>query len=144
MKKLLIVSLTLLGLQAFGQSKTNTPVPKDPFNIPIYGGISTPVFSEATTLTTNSYALMVTLPNTGLSYNRTYRHLMVFNPSSTRSVYICFGNGSCATDMVKVPTGASGFGVALDDYMAGVLYGQTEIWGRLDAAGSVTPLIYVW
>ncbi len=144
MKKLLIAFTALIGISAFAQNKTNVPVPKDPFNIPIYGGISLPVFSEAVTLTTCAYTLALTLPNSGLNYNRTYRHLAVWNPSDTRAVYLCFGNGSCSTDMVKVPPGDSGFGIALDDFMAGVLYGQTEIWGRLDSGGSVTPLIYVW
>jgi hypothetical protein len=140
MKHLLLL-LTLFSAQAFSQAKTIVPVPKDPNNIPIYGGLGVPVVSESVTLTTSSYVLLFSLPNGGASVNRSFRHVIAVNPDLTRSVYLCFGSGSCSTDMIKVRPES---GLALDHTLFGILYGQTEVWGRLDAPGTVTPEIHVW
>lgn len=140
MRKLLLA--LFISVPVFAQNKTIIPVPKDPFNIPIYGGLGLPVFSEATTLTTSSYVSILTLPNTGHDINRSFRHIAVYNPDSARSVYICFGDASgCSTDMMKVPPG---FALAFDHVLFGILYDQTVVYGRLDAVGSVTPEITVW
>lgn len=129
--------LLLLPIISFAQL-----VPKDGMGTPIYGGIGYPQLFESVTLTTSSYVALVTLPTVGSgNTQRQFRGIEVNNPSSTRSLYICFGTTSCSTDAIKV-------GPLRDKIFDLVQYGwgtsTTTIYGRLDSGGSVTPEVTVW
>lgn len=137
MKKLILLCSLLATL-----ARAENTVPKDSNNVPIYSGTGKSVFSEAVTLTTSSFALLLTLPTTGESYVRSWKHIVVRNPDATRSVYICLGgSSSCSTSHLKIPPL---LGLALDDLYFGPLNSITTIWGKLDSSGSVIPEITVW
>lgn len=116
-------------------------IPRDTTNTPIYGGLGLPVFSEAVTLTTTAYTLVFTMPTTGINTSRAWRNIVIRNPSTIRTVYICFGNGSCATDMLKIPPL---LGIDIDATLFGSFINYPQVWGRLDVAGSVTPEVTAW
>lgn len=140
MRRFILKILAMISPLALAQQSI-VPVPKDPFNTPIYGSSGYPSLYEVA-LTTSSYALIATLPTTGINQGRSWRHIMVRNPSTTRTVYVCLGDAtSCATDMIKVPPE---FGIAMDDMLLNAGINITSIWGRLDSAGSVTPEVHVW
>lgn len=99
-------------------------------------------FSEAVTLTTTGDVLVVTLPSTGKDLNRQWRKLMARNPSSTRSVYLCFTSStSCPEYNVKVPPSTT---VVMDDLYFGPMNSVAAIYGKLDSSGSVAPEITIW
>lgn len=131
----------LLSLSVFAQQSA-MPVPRDPVNEPVYKGLSKPYFSEAVELTTDSYVILYTLPATSENYRRHWTGIAVRNPSGTRSVYVCLGTATaCTTDAMKIPPS---LGFALDGIYYGPLNSITTVWGKLDAAGSVTPEVTVW
>lgn len=133
--------LALFASAAFAQT-VSVPVPKDITNTPIYGSSGLPSFTEAVTLTTTSYVSLVTLPTSGVNLNRAWRHIAIYNPDATRSVYICLGGSSCSTDMIKIPPS---IGFVLDDALFGPKWiSITDIYGRLDAGGSVAPQVTIW
>jgi hypothetical protein len=138
MIKLLIIFLGALALRALADN----PVPKDQSNTPIYSGTGKPVFSEAVTLTSGTYAGLLTLPTTGENGSRHWKGIAVYNPSTTRSVYICIGAAAtCSVDAMKIP---SSTGIALDQVYFGPINDVVKIWGKLDAPGSVVPELTVW
>lgn len=118
-------------------------VPRDNIGIPIYGGLGLPVFSEAVTLTTTSFTSLMTVPTeTAQGYKRQFRHFELRNPSSTRSVYICFSGASpCSTSQLKIPPN---YTYVLDHQYFGPFNSITTIYGKLDSAGSVTPEVTIW
>lgn len=151
MKKLILAfmafSVPLLLWAAAGDyvgtvSSVKYAVPKDINQVAIHDeALGLPVFTEATTLTTNSYVSVLALPSTGNNLNRQWRKISVNNPSSTRSVYICFGGATCATDMIKVPTSTK---IVFDGLYFGPMNSVTTIYARLDAGGSVVPEVTIW
>jgi hypothetical protein len=139
MKKLflaLFITITAMAQQS------PVPVPKDINNSPIYGSSGLPRFVEGVTVTGTSYVSLATLPTTGVNFGRAWRHIAVRNPDATKSVYICLGASSCSTDMMKLPPG---IGLVLDDTLYGPAWlDVTNIYGRLDSAGSVAPEVTFW
>lgn len=144
MRKLLFI-LTLISGIALGAAADTfqTPVPKDIFNTPIYGGLGMPQFDQSTTLTSTSWATVLTIDFTGVNIGRQFRHICVFNPSTTLEVRICFGAG-CTTPQMVVPAGSSGAGLCIDHSYFGYLNSITLIRGSLSGGGSVNPQITVW
>jgi len=135
--------LLLLALPAMAQQEP-VPVPKDPVNTPIYGGIGQPFVYDSTAVTTTSFAPIVTVPNSGSNYVRPYRHIAVYNPSMTRTVYVCFAENAsvgCSVNAMKIPPG---IGLVLDHVYYGVMMQTPTIYMKLDSAGSVTPDLTVW
>lgn len=116
------------------------PVPKDPANTPIYGGLGLPVHGESVTLTTTSYADVLTVPSTGNDINRQYRHICSYNPSTTLEVRLCFGT-ACSSPQMVIP---AGMGLCLDHTYFGVFNDITVIRGALSGAGSVVPKVTIW
>lgn len=140
MKKLLF--LLLLPFSGWAQQEP-VPVPKDPTNTPIYGGIGIPSLYEPA-LQSVTYQAIATLPNTGTNYYRPFRHIAVYNPSASRSVYLCFAAAtasSCSTDSMKVPPL---MGLALDHVYYGRPMDNPQIFGRLDGPGPVTAAVHAW
>lgn len=132
----------LFSRMAHAQEVPANIVPKDKLNVPIYGGIGRPLFYESVTLSTSSYVKLVTLPSTGENSYRMFRGIAVRNPDASRSVYICLGStSSCSSDAMKIPPAQ---GIALDQVYFGFINDVTDIWGKLDSAGSVTPEITIW
>ena len=143
MRKLLFISLMLLGLKVFA-TQYQYPVPKDVNNTPIYGGLGLP-FSGSMTPTTNAYdnAVAVTAPLTGSNSGRQYRHIAVYNPSTTRTVYVCFGGATssgCADNMIVAP----GYTVVLDSVYYGELNNITKLYAKLDSAGTSAVVVHGW
>lgn len=118
-------------------------VPRDNRSTPIYGGLGLPVFSEAVTLTTTSFVSILTVPNeTAQGYQRQFRHFVLRNPSTERAVYVCFGGASpCATNQMKIPPEHT---FVMDHFYFGPFNSITNIYGKLDASGSVAPEITIW
>lgn len=116
------------------------PLPRDSNNYPIPTNLGTPVFAEPT-LTTGSYVSMLTLPTTGVNYGRQFQSICAYNPSSTRTVYICLGTGGCSTDMMKLPAQT---GLCLDKLYFGYQNNITDVYGKLDTTGSVAVALTVW
>lgn len=152
MKKLLIVLsaifVPLLLMAAAGDytgtvSSVNFALPKDINGVAMHDeSLGLPVFTEAVTLTSTGYSAVLTVPSTGNNVRRQFRKLLVRNPSSTRSVYLCFGGASsCSTAMMKVPSSTS---IVLDGLYFGPMNTITTIWGALDAGGSVAPEVTIW
>lgn len=129
--------LLLLPILSIAQN-----VPRDGFNTPIYGGIGLPYFFESVSLTTTSYVSLATVPTVGSgNTQRQFRNILIRNPSSTRSVYVCFGTGGCSSDMMKIPPN---YTFVTDQMLIGWSTSVTNIYGKLDSAGSVTPEITLW
>lgn len=135
--------MKLLLSLVFSAAAFSQIVPKDNKGTPIYGGLGLPVFSEAVTLTTTSYALLLAVPTeTAQGYQRQFRHFEIRNPSSTLSVYICFSGASpCSTNQLKIPPGYTHI---LDHVYFGPFNSISTIYGKLSSAGSVTPEITIW
>jgi len=135
--KALLLLLPILSAVSYGQN-----VPRDGFNTPIYGGIGLPYLFESVTLTTTSYVSVATLPIVGTGITqRQFRNILIRNPSTTLSVYICFGSGGCGANMMKIPPN---YTFVTDQMLIGWSTSVTNIYGKLDSAGSVTPEITVW
>lgn len=138
--KILLLAL-LLSLPAMAQ-RSAMGLPVDNKGTPLIAGLGLP--STCTqTVTTATYTENCAIPaNTGDNTGRMYRHIQVYNPSSTASVFVCLGNStSCATDMIKIRPGAA----VTQDF---ALYGPgnlvTNIWFRLSSAGSEVVDVNVW
>lgn len=139
MKKLLLLALVPLVVWA---QQSQIPVPKDPFNTPIYGGLGHPYVMEGVTVTSSSYQTFGTLNQNPPNSGRNYRSIIIYNPDTTRSVYACVGDSSsCSTDMLVVPPD---FALAADNVLMGPTLQDTTVWLRLDSAGSVQPKVMVW
>lgn len=137
MRTVIKALLLLLPILSIAQN-----VPRDGFNTPIYGGIGLPYLFESVTLTTTSYVSVATLPTVGTgNTQRQFRNILIRNPSSTLSVYICFGSGGCSTNMMKIPPN---YTFVTDQMLIGWSTSVTNIYGKLDSAGSVVPEITLW
>ncbi len=142
MKKILIMIVALLISQLAHAQQANIPIPVDPRKNPILTGLGFSYFSEAVTLTTTSYVSLLALPVSGSNLDRPWKGIAVRNPSTTRSVYICWGTASgCTQAGMKL---GPEVGLVLDDVMFGSQNSVTNIWGKLDSAGSVAPELTIW
>lgn len=118
-------------------------MPRDAGNNPIPMGIGLP-YAFTLTPTTASYdnSIRYALPATGRDLNRAYRHILVRNPSTTRTVYVCFGTSTgCSTDHIIVP---SEYAFALDSILYGDSVGFSHVYAKLDAVGSVAVEFTAW
>lgn len=143
-KQILALGL-MFSAAALAQNNYGYPVPKDFSNTPIYGGLGLPVYG-ATAITSATYADVLTVPLTGINLGRQYRGICVFNPSTTRSVSVCFGAG-CTTAQLSVPaanTSTVGAGICVDAIYFGTYNDIAVIRAALDSAGTVTPQITIW
>jgi hypothetical protein len=144
--------MSLMAFNAFGAVgdlsssvglESTLVLPVDKNGIPLQeNSLGLPTFSEAVTLTTSSYVSLLTVPATGHNATRVYRHMIVKNPSSTRTLYICFGDSSsCATNMLKIPASTT---IAYDGLYFGAPTSVVKIYGKLDDTGSVVPELTIW
>lgn len=141
MKRLLLV-LGIFSSLAFGQ-QYQFPVPKDPLNTPIYGGLGLPVIGNSVQLDDATWEDVLTVPLTGVNTGRQYRAICVYNPSSGADVKICFGSG-CSTVQIIVPATPTGGGLCIDNTYFGTFNAISVIRGSLSTAASVTPQITIW
>lgn len=140
--KYLLLALSLFSSLSFAQ-QLSYPLPRDARDNVLYFGVGNPYAFELTA-TTSSYTTGVRyqLPTSGNDVKRVYRHLYVYNPDSTRIVYICFGDSSgCSTDSYKV---RPGFGLVFEPIRFGEPVGTGYVYMRLDSAGSVTADLSAW
>lgn len=138
-KKLLLICL--IPSLSLAQNIYKYPVPRDPTNTPVYGGLGLPFYSGVT-VTAATYIVSATVPLTGNDIYRQYRSVYVYNPDTTRTVYACFGGSTaCATDQMKINPG---YGLIFDNVYYGYLNGITNIYLRLDSTGSVVVEVGGW
>lgn len=138
MKKLLFILAYFYALNVWA----GLPIPKDQNNTPMYTAQGRSHLVPAFTLTTNAYVDVFTLPTDNLNINRIWKHIGVYNPSAARAIYVCFGTStSCTTDMMRIPPT---LGLILDDVTYGYNNNVTDVWMRLDSAGSVSPDVTLW
>lgn len=146
---LTVLSLAVILMGAAGDyvstvTKVNFALPRDINGVALHDeSLGVPVFSEATTLNSSVFTSVLSLPTSGNNANRQWRKLMVRNPSSSRTLYICLGGSvSCSTTMVKVPVSTT---TVMDGMYFGPMNTITNIWGKLDIDGtSVIPEVTVW
>lgn len=142
MNKILLGFLTLFPVLGVAQSLTY-PLPVDARGNPLMLGVGNP-YSTTLTPTTSSYSASIQYqaPLTGIDTNRVYREIYIYNPSSTRTVYICFGSATaCSTDNITVPPSTQ---MVLDAIRFGNAVGFPYVWARLDSAGSSAAVITIW
>jgi hypothetical protein len=145
---LLMVLTPVLLMGAAGDwvrtvSKVNFALPRDVNGVALHNAsLGLPVFSEAVTLTSSTATLLLSLPTTGNNANRQWRKMLVRNPDSTRTLYLCFVNtANCTTPNIKVPANTT---FVLDDLYFGPMNSVASIYSKLDTNGSVTPEITIW
>lgn len=143
MRKLFLLFL-LFTPKVFGQIfDYRFPEPKDKNNVPVYAGLGLPYLIEPTiTNTTYDLTNRTAISLSGDDNGRQYRHLWIYNPSATISIYVCVGNaGGCSSDMWKAP---AGLGVVDDYAYFGIYNSITHVYYRLSSTGSVVPVIRWW
>lgn len=140
MKKLLFLALFSASLHA---QQSVLSLPHDSRNSPLMAGLGLPYLFEPTvTVTAYSTSERSALNFSGDNTNRQYRHMMIYNPSSTLSIYLCAGDSTgCYRDMWKV---RPGLGLVDDFSYFGTANNLTHIYYRLSGAGSVSPDVRVW
>lgn len=141
MKKLIFIFGLALGLEAWAQISI-VRIPRDSANIPLYGGLGLPYLIEPT-VNVASYdtSHRTALSLTGADKGRQYRHLSIYNPSASISIYVCVGDSTgCSTDMWKAPPS---MGVVDDSAYFGPANNITHVYYRA-TSGSVVPLVRWW
>ncbi len=123
--------------------KSSFELPKDFNGVALQGtSLGLPTFSEAVTLTTTAFVALITLPTTAPDTNRQWRGLVVRNPDTGLSLYLCFGgSSSCSTTHIKVPPSTT---LVFDHLFFGPMNSITKIYGKLSNTGSVIPEVTVW
>lgn len=144
MKHLLAYLLAIVSFQVLGQQYI-VPYPHDVLNTPMTTANGVP-FTGTMTATTSSYdnAVAVTVPLTGINVGRPYKSVSIYNPSTTRTVVVCFGTAgqaSSCSDNVSIPPG---LGLALDFVLYGSPNNKNTVFGRLDSAGSSAITVNMW
>ena len=140
--KYLLILIGLIGSISFAQQLA-WPLPTDGNRNPLYFGTGNP-YGFVLTATTDAFdtGVRYELPSAGIDLNRVYRHISVINPSSERTLYICFGDVSgCSTDMIIVPPS---YQLVYEPLMYGPLRNTGYVYMRLDDAGSVEATFGVW
>lgn len=138
-----ILTALLLFTGAVQAQQSIVRLPRDANNTPLDFGLGIP-YAFTLTATADAYdtGVRYELPKTGNDLNRAYRHLLVYNPDATRTVYACFGDATgCSIDSYIVPPG---FGFIFEPIRFGDAVGLPYVYIRLDAAGSVTPTMTAW
>ena len=117
-------------------------LPVDNKGTPLVAALGLP-FSCEKTVTTATYTEYCDMPaNTGNNQGRMYRGIQIYNPSTTDSAYLCFGDATgCSTDMIKVRPGCA---VSQDFALFGPGNNVTRIWLRLESAGSEVIDVNLW
>ncbi len=141
MKKILFI-LGFVGTVAIAQQSI-IKAPRDSTNAILYAGLGLPYLIEPTiTNTTYDNTNRTALSSTGADTGRQYRHLWIYNPSTSLGVYVCVGDSTgCSTDMWKAPFGV---GVVDDFAYFGAANNMTYIYYRISAGGTATPIIRWW
>lgn len=138
--RLIICTLLLLPLHIYAQRAVQG-LPVDRMSTPLIAGLGLPSMCE-TTVTTNTYTQYCSMPAaTGENTGRMWRHIQIYNPSTSKSVYVCLGASSCATDMIKIRPGAA---VTQDFALYGPGNSISRIWLRLSSAGSEVVDVNLW
>lgn len=140
--KALLIILGLIPTVSFSQ-QSYFRLPRDSNNTPLIAGLGEPYLFEPTgTSTTYIVGQRVAIPLTGNDALRQYRHISVFNASTTRTVYICVGDGAgCTRDWYKARP-SQGF---VDDFTYfGVGDAKTHIYYRIDSAGTAAFDLRIW
>lgn len=140
----LIISFTIIG-QAGAQQLTY-PLPTDANRFPLYAGVGNPYgYQLGPTAATYSNAVRFQLPSTGLDTNRAYRHLSVINPSTDRTLYVCFGgsDASSCSGVVHIII-PPGYQLVNEPLRYGKPVGSEYVYVRLDSAGAVTATMGSW
>ena len=143
MKQMKYILLALLFTGVVQAQQSIIRLPRDANNTPLEFGLGVP-YSTVLTPTTDAYdtGIRYELPKTGIDTNRVYRHLLVYNPDATRTVYACFGDATgCSVDSYIVPPG---FGFIFEPIRFGDAVDLPYVYVRLDAAGSSAVVLTAW
>ena len=140
MKKILLLALLVLAPKAWAQRSVQC-MPLDASGNVLAQGLGLPWSCQVTvTAATYTGSAYCDLPaDSGNNKGRAYRHFYAYNPSSTRTLFVCLGTSAgCSTettsDMVVIPPT---LGLAQDSTLYGALNATTRVWFRLDSTGSV-------
>lgn len=142
MKKLLLILAVIVSHGAVSQQSI-VRLPRDAANNPLMAGLGLPyLINPSITVTSYDTSNRTALSTTGADTGRQYRHVWVYNPSSTIGIYLCAGPASgCSTDMWYAPP-SLGF---VDDFaFFGAANNITHIYYRLSGSGTVAPIIRWW
>ena len=141
MKNIIIALLVVMSVRSYAQ-RSAMGLPVDNKGTPLVAALGMPSLCEVTT-TTATYTEYCQLPaNTGDNSGRMYRAIQVYNPSSTKSVYVCLGNDtSCTTDYIKVRPGCT---ISQDFSLFGPGNLVTRVWLRLSSSGSEVVDVMTW
>lgn len=141
MKTLLLALILMAPGISFAQ-RSVMGLPVDNRSTPLIAGLGLPSTCSQT-VTTATYTQSCAVPaNTGDNTGRMFRHIQIYNPSSTASVFVCLGpDAACSTDMIKVRPGAA---VTQDFALYGPGNAVTKIWFRLSSAGSEVVDVNIW
>ena len=141
MKILLFIFLFIFYSNSYAQRAVQG-LPIDNKGTPLIAGLGLPSMCEVA-VSAATYTAFCQLPtNTGDNTGRMFRHIQVFNPSATNSVYVCLGNNtSCATDMIKIRPGAA---ISQDFALYGPGNLVTRVWLRETSTESLTVDVMSW
>jgi tetrahydromethanopterin S-methyltransferase subunit H len=136
-----ILLALLLSIPCLAQ-RAQLGLPTDNKATPLIAGLGLPAMCE-TTVTTATYTEYCAVPSSsGENTGRAWRHIQIYNPSTSKSVYVCLGGtSSCSTDMIKIRPGAA---VTQDFALFGPSNEAPRIWLRLSASGSEVVDVNLW
>ena len=139
--KYILMLLMHLPLHSYAQRAVQA-LPTDNKSTPLIAGLGLPAMCE-TTVTAATYVAFCAVPaSSGDNTGRSWRHIQIYNPSTTKSVYVCLGDtSSCSTDMIKIRPGAA---VTQDFALFGPSNSAPRIWLRLSSAGSEVVDVNLW
>jgi hypothetical protein len=140
MKKILLLLTISMSLHA---QQSILRLPRDGANAPMSHGMGLP-YGFVLTPTTDAYdnSIRYQLPSTGNDTNRVYRHISVYNPSASRTLYICFGGSSgCTGDNIIVPPSVA---LVYEPIRFGKSVDTEYVYVRLDSAATVAVTFGVW
>lgn len=142
MKKILLLLALIVSRGTFSQQSI-IKAPRDSTGAILYAGLGTPYLIQPTlTNTTYSTGVRTQLSITGIDTGRQYRHLWLYNPSSTLGLYVCVGTASgCSTDMWYAPPSV---GVVDDFAYFGTASNTPYVYYRISGSGTVMPTLRWW
>lgn len=141
MKKLLLLAM-LLSVGAFAQRST-IPAPRDANNFPLEAGLG-PAYATTVSVTVTAYdgTVRYQVPSDGNDALRAFRHIMILNRSTTRTVSVCFGGDDpCSQNAIIV---RPEIGMSLDHVLFGKATGSEYVYFKLDSAGTASIDVIVW
>jgi hypothetical protein len=120
------------------------PLPKDIHNRDIQSGLGTPIAIAASSISATSFGThYVQVDLSGANAGRNYRHIDIYNPSASSTVYVGFSSSSSAPASASIVV-APGMGKIYDSILLGPNNSQTYIHIRQTGAASCAVDVSYW